>query len=78
MTHVSADHVWTIEKVVGLLNVEAQMIFLKALAVGVVSGLILAVICVLAALWLPVVRHYQTAGPVRLISWLIAQQDHQC
>jgi hypothetical protein len=30
-----------------------QIIFLKALAVGVVSGLLLAVLWVLAALWLP-------------------------
>jgi hypothetical protein len=41
-------------KIVGLLeSLKLQMIFLKALAVGVVSGLLLAVLWVLAALWLP-------------------------
>jgi hypothetical protein len=48
-----AGHVLSIGKIVGLLEVEAQMLFLKVLAVGVASGLLLAVLWVLAALWLP-------------------------
>jgi hypothetical protein len=48
-----AGHGCRLGKIVGLLEVEAQMLFLKALAVGVVSGLLLAVLWVLAALWLP-------------------------